>query len=328
MNNVVSRVAVITSLALSLAAHAEGPATTQSADDSPIVGAPTDPRKMTKPEEFAKLAWDTSHKGQVIDLTQYKQTFNDDFKKMNVVKDSDSPGPDAVWFAPGHGAYRKDAPLRSDGPFQLVDDGLRLRVETVGKSWKGACMTSVNTRGEGFAQQYGYFEMNAQYDYKLGKGGKSKIWGGFWLKSQCDYFNGGRTTRTEIDINEFYGDDGYHPSVHLWPASKQTSESTVVKHLSHSGFKEHVAPDLFKDLKVDGVVKGFHTYGAEITPQWVIMYFDRKEVGRFPTVEEFKTPLYMLIDVVIGKPAEDAVLPIDMVVKNVSAYLPIKPYEQ
>lgn len=149
----------------------------------------------------------------------------------------------------------------------------------------------------------------------------------FWLKSQCDYFNNGTTTRTEIDINEFYGDDSYHVTGHLWPAAHRLPSETITTHISSSGYKNKVAPDLFKNLKVDGVVKGFHSYGGEITPQWVIMYFDRKEQARFPTMEEWKTPLYMLVDLVITKSEEEAVFPIDLTVKNVSAYQPIQPYK-
>jgi beta-glucanase (GH16 family) len=204
-----------------------------------------------------------------------------------------------------------------------VEDGLRLRVEKVGKRLMGACMTSVNTKGEGFAQQYGYFEMTARYDY-VGEG----IWAGFWLKSQCDYFNNGTTTRTEIDINEFYGDAGYPPSVHLWPAAKLAPDATIVKHIASSGFKNKVAPRLFEDLKVDGVVKGFHAYGGEITPEWVILYFDRRELGRFPTMPEWKTPLYMLVSSDVAHVKEQTVLPIDMTVKNVGVYAPKTPYAE
>ncbi len=276
----------------------------------------------TNMEHFQSLKWDVSQQGREIDLSQYKRTFNDDFKTMDIVKDDRDPGPGAVWFSPGHGAFKAIAPLRADGPFKLVEDGVRLRLEKVGNKVLGACMTSVNTKGQGFAQQYGYFEMTAQYDY-TGEG----IWAGFWLKSQCDYFNNGTTTRTEIDANEFYGDDGYHPSVHLWPAAKLAPDATITKHIFSSGYKQKVAPDLFKKLKVNGVVKGFHSYGCEITPEWVIMYFDRKELGRFPTMPEFKTPLFMLVSSDTRHVKEQTVLPIDMTVRNVSAYLPEKPYE-
>ena len=273
-------------------------AAAQAADQS-AAAAPAGQSRTTKPEQFAQLRWDLSQKGREIDISQYKRTFHDDFKTMDIVKDDSDPGPGTAWFSPGHGAFKKNAPLRADGPFKLVDGGVRLRVEKVGKRWLGACMTTVNTKGEGFAQQYGYFEMTAEYNYASPGPKGSRIWGAFWLKSQCDYFNNGTTTRTEIDINEFYGDDGYHVTGHLWPAAHLSPGATITKHIFCSGYKNKVAPDLFKNLKVDGVVKGFHCYGGEITPQWVIMYFDRKEQARFPTMEEWKTPLYMLVDLVI-----------------------------
>ena len=278
----------------------------------------------TDPEAFAQLKWDASRKGRPLDLSQYKRTFQDDFKRLDIVKEDSAPGPGAVWFSPGHGDFRTRAPLRQDGPFALVDDGLRMRVDKAGQRWRGACMATVNTRGEGFAQQYGYFEATIRYDYAPpGKG----IWGAFWAKSQKDYFTDGTTTRTEIDFNEFYGDDGYHATVHLWAAAKPQPGATILKHIFASGLKGKLAPTLFQGLKEDGVVRGFHVYGGEVTPEWVIMYFDRKELGRFPTMPEWKTPLYLLLDVIVNKREEDrAAFPMDMIVKNVSAYQPTQPY--
>lgn len=276
-------------------------------------------------EQFLALKWDLSQKGREIDLGRYKRTFNDDFTNVNIVKDDSDPGADAVWFSPGHGAFKATSPLRKDGPFKPVDDGLRVRVEKVGQRWLGACMQTVNTKGQGFAQQYGYFEMTARYDYTPPADG---LWGAFWLKSQCDYSTGGTTTRTEIDINEFYGDGSYHATVHLWPAAHLAPDATITKHVFCSGLKHKVGPGVFEKLKVNGVVSGFHTYGGEITPQWVIMYFDRKELGRFPTMPEWKTPLYMLVssDVRKIKP-EKVALPMDLIIKNVSAYQPLEAYE-
>lgn len=273
-------------------------------------------------EKWESLSWDTSQKGREIDLSQYKRTFNDDFKTMDVVKQDADPST-GTWFSPGHGAFQTNAPLRKDGPFKLVEEGLRLRLEKMpNERWLGACMQTVNTKGQGFAQKYGYFEMTAKYTYT--SGGKG-IWGAFWLKSQDDYFDKTKT-RTEIDINEFYGDKGYHATTHLWPAAILSPNSTITKHVGKSGFKEKMGRDVFTPHMVDGVVQGFHSYGGEITPQWVIMYFDRKELARFPMVDEFKTPLYMLVDIVRNK--EEGVSPMDLTVKNVSAYLPLTPYKE
>lgn len=285
------------------------------------------PEPRTSPEYIATLRWDNSQRGRPIDLSQYRRTFSDDFKTWDIVPEDSDPGPGAVWFSPGHGAFRTNCPLRKDGPFSLVEDGLRLRVEKVGNRYLGACMTTVNTRGQGFAQQFGYFEMTARYDYRIPYEG---LWGAFWLKSQKDYFTAGTTTRTEIDINEFYGDDSYHASVHLWAAAKLAPDATLTKSIHISGHQQKLAPDLFKQLKTagGGVVTGFHSYGGEITPQYVIIYFDRKELGRFPMVDEWKTPLYMLVDMDPSRiKPEQSSLPMDMIVRNVSAYQPLKPYE-
>ncbi|HEY9247762.1 MAG TPA: hypothetical protein VIO38_01455, partial [Rariglobus sp.] len=32
---------------------------------------------------------------------------------------------------------------------------------------------------------------------------------------------------------------------------------------------------------------------------WVIFYFDRKELSRFPTIPEYRTPLFMLVNLAI-----------------------------
>jgi len=285
-----------------------------------------EPATTTDPEVFKATRWDNSQAGRELDLSQYERTFNDDFRQMRIVKEDAAPGPDAVWFAPGHGAFRHSSPLREDGPFALVDDGLRMRVEQKGSRWYGACMTTVNTKGEGFAQQYGYFEATIKYDYA---GPGTGIWGAFWAKSQKDYFTAGTTTRTEIDFNEFYGDDSFHATVHLWAAAKPQPGETILKHIFASGHAHKLAPDLFKPLKENDqkVVEGFHQYGGEITPEWVIIYFDRKELGRFPMMPEWKTPVYLLLDCVVNDKEKDtAVFPMDMFVKNVSAYRPVEAY--
>ena len=145
--------------------------------DKPVATAPTGQSRTTEPEQFAQLRWDLSQKGREIDLSQYKRTFNDDFKTMDIVKDNSDPGPGAVWFSPGHGASekrtaesgralqaggRRGSPPRREGRQAVA----------------GACLTTVNTRGEGFAQQYGYFEMTAEYNYPPPGPKGSRIWGG------------------------------------------------------------------------------------------------------------------------------------------------------
>jgi|GEM_PF-752638 len=295
---------------------ASGTATPRAAANQP----------RTPADVFTALQWDVSQKGRELDLTQFRKTFNDDFKTMSVTHDETGSGP---WYAPGHtdfGVGRFMAP-GADDTYALVADGLRIRANQDEKGkWRTGNIQTVDRKGRGFAQKYGYFEMTVQFP----KGNGS--WIGLWLLSRNGYSDPSQT-RTEIDIIEWYGGDpsGHHPTVHLWPANARyrPADATITKHLGVSGFKQGVGRRFFQEMLVDGRLPGFHAYGAEVTPKWVIIYFDRKEIGRIPTVEEFKTPLYMVISLaLIEKDIAKAVPPIDLIVKNVSAYEPATPYSE
>ena len=65
----------------------------------------------------------------------------------------------------------------------------------------------------------------------------------------------------------------------------------------------------------------FHTYGARITTDWITVYFDGKELSRFPMSESFRTPLYMLVSLAMNpKEVEQASGTYNMVVDYVRAY--------
>ena len=176
--------------------------------------------------------------------------------------------------------------------------------------WTAASMQTVDGKGQGFTQQYGYFE--ASYEAPAGPGS----WLGFWLLSQNSFLDPSKT-RTEIDVVEWYGGDprGVHTTCHLWPAAHPGPEGTIAKHKGRANYF-NVTPSL-----TNGELQGYHTYGVEVTPDYVIGYFDRKETGRFKTLPEFKTPLYMLVtNAVFPAQAEAATGPLKMNVDYVAAY--------
>jgi hypothetical protein len=39
----------------------------------------------------------------------------------------------------------------------------------------------------------------------------------------------------------------------------------------------------------------FHRYGCMVTPNWITIYLDGKELSRFPTFPEAKRPLFMRV---------------------------------
>lgn len=263
----------------------------------------------TTEEEFKALAWDKSHAGTPLDLGKYKQTFRDEFKTLSVTPDGGA-GP---WYAPIHSTFGVGTflPPSQTGPFLTGPEGMTIRALKTNGKWSTGSMQTVDKKGHGFAQQYGYFE--ASIKFPPGKGG----WPAFWLLSQNGFFDR-RAVRTEIDVVEWYGGDpkGHHASVHLWPAAEHSAEQ-IQKHLGRSNYYN------MKSLLTDGQLPGFHTYGAEVNPDWVIIYFDKKEIARFKTLPEFKTPLYMVVDLAIfKKEADQAESPKDMIIQYVAAYAP------
>jgi hypothetical protein len=79
---------------------------------------------------------------------------------------------------------------------------------------------------------------------------------------------------------------------------------------------------------VDGKGRGFAqqygyfemTYGVMITPEWIIMDYDRKELTRFRTLPEHRTPHYMLVSRAIEPNQPTATSPKIMKVDYVRAY--------
>jgi len=220
------------------------------------------------------------HEGQTIDLTGAKLTFSDDFNTPDIVRD----GGKGKWYTSVHGGFGGAKFLdytKDDDTFRFKDGLLTIRMQNRGGKWVSGLIQSVDSKGHGFSQTYGYFEMRAQ----LPKGASN--WPAFWLKS-VNQFTAPSETRTEIDVFEGYGGgdpNGYHFTVHLWPAAKPDPSNIVTKHWGKSCYRK--IPD--------GLFDGqFHQFGIRTTPDWVIVYYDRQEIMRFESLPEFHKPLFIL----------------------------------
>jgi hypothetical protein len=263
-----------------------------------VLAETANPGMYTWTEEFAGLP---------LDLDGYRLTFSDEFDEQTVTVET-GKGP---WFAPVHsdiGASTFDRPIEANQTYTIRDGVLTIRATQAddGK-WHAGNIQTVDTNGTGFAQQYGYFEARMKFPAAPG------AWCAFWLKAQAEHWNRA-LTRPEIDVIEWYGGDvtGHHRTVHLWPArAKQfITPGRLAEHWWLSNFSRH-----------DELAGNWHTYGALITPELVIVYLDRQEVGRFPTFDEFKTPLYPLVTLTLyEKDLAKAVSPIDMAVDYVRVY--------
>lgn len=240
-------------------------------------------------------------RGRPLDRNGLVKTFGDNFKRPSVTTKA-GRGP---WYSPIHGGYgaAKFLPPRpGKGPILYKGGNLVIRMEQEDGRWYSSLIQTVNGTGHGFTQKYGYFEMRAKFP--KGKGS----WPAFWLKT-VNEFKDRTETRGEIDVIEAYGGndyDGHHQSIHLWPANRpKPGERT--KHWGKSNYTGLKGVDMF-----DGK---FHTYGAEVSPEYIIFYFDDKEVSRVPTLPEYKAPLFVLVSLAMFKgEVEKAVGPMDMVV--------------
>ncbi|MER9924784.1 family 16 glycosylhydrolase, partial [Mesorhizobium sp. M0048] len=237
--------------------------------------------------------WTGQYKGSKLNLSGFKLSFSDEFNTLDVVPNNGI----GKWFAPVHapaGAAKYMPPVGETNPFSVSDGLLTITMKQVDGAWQSGTMQTVNSAGEGFAQEYGYFEMRAAFH------GGAGAWPAFWMLPQDT-----SVTRPEVDIVEAYGGDpdGHHRAVHLSNKESHAWESDYTR---------------LADSMFDGA---FHTYGARITTDWITMYYDGKELSRFPMSDFFRTPLYMLVTLsMYSSGVEQASGTYKMVVDYVRAY--------
>ena len=133
-----------------------------------------------------------------LDLAGYHLTFDDEFDQMNIVAD----GQRGRWYAPVHSNFgqAKFLPPSQSGPFFVSNGVLTIRAHKENGQWISGLMQSVDSHGQGFAQQYGYFEMRAKFP------AGAATWPGFWLLTLNGITDKTKTVG-EIDVVEQYGDD-------------------------------------------------------------------------------------------------------------------------
>ncbi len=219
--------------------------------------------------------------GAALNLSQYHVTFEDEFNTMSVTTDK-GHGP---WYSPVHSSFGGSqfrGPSKNGGPVFVRNGNLIIQLYRRGPKWISSNVQTVNSKGQGFAQKYGYFEMRAKFS--PGMGG----WYAFWLHSHPK-FTGMQARQTEIDIVEAYGGSpsGLHTAVHLWPSWVPNGPDSQLKW--GQGRIERVA----------GMFVDYHTYGVDISPEWITFYYDRKELSRIPTLPDMKTPQYILMDLAL-----------------------------
>jgi beta-glucanase (GH16 family) len=244
-----------------------------------------------------------------LDLKGYTLTFNDEFKSQTVSDSLVYNG--AKWYTHNEqccmsttdGATTAMVGLSDQpSPFSLIPGGgLRIRLQRIGNRWTSGVLTSVDNSGNGFSQQYGYFEMEAQFPSGY------DTWPAFWMLNTAAKASG--APAGEIDIVEYIANPGFidyiRSTIHDWSNGSVPAWSA----------------NQVKPIPSDG---NFHTYAMLWTPQTVTFYYDRQVMLLAATPPIMHQPYYLIVDLGIGAgwPTEATPYVNDMVVKHIRAYSP------
>ncbi len=234
-----------------------------------------------------------------LDIANYRRTFFEGFDNLDV----SAWGPDSRWIAhtPWHGDFG-DATFvdpRPGFPFTTSDGTMRIEARKLPDGrWQSGLISSRDhdgLGGEGFAQKYGYFEIETKLP------GGTGTWPAFWLVGVTPQ------PRAEIDAFEYYGNapSSYHANVHVWSDDdRKFGDGKIV------------------EIPKDAAVTRFNRYGVRIDHDWVTFYFNRRQVWRTPTRPEFRQPMYILANLALGSgwPIDKVSNPSFMYIKSIAAY--------
>lgn len=165
---------------------------------------------------------------------------------------------------------------------------------------------------EGYATQYGYFEIRMKMPDT--KGGGYAAW---WLiGTQDDATPDGTKQNGEIDVLEtFFDNPGvFHPKVHAWDDPNLNEWSSEV---NLKGFSRNY-------------VNEFHTYAMDWRPEGITFYVDGKEVAQ--TEESPQYRMCMILSMYInsdfsGWDEPENEYPIEWLIDYVRVYKDINGYE-
>lgn len=277
------------------------------------------PPEISRMDGSAGTAWQDSVAAAPLDLTGYSLVWSDEFTSRGITQgDRSGPGP---WYAGAQGgpygvasvgpAVRSDVYRVSDGVLtirataRLHEDGTR------NGKWVSGHLQTVNSKGEGFAIQNGYFEARMKFPASVA------AWPAFWLKHRNKWTDS-KALNIEIDVVEWYGSDaaGHHHGVHIGQGAGRRYWG------NYRGIKNRLGRRV--ELSTD-----WHTHGALISDDWIVVYLDRVELARFPMMDAFRTPLYPQLTLSVARDrntklvAPEAQSPMDLLVDYVRVYAPV-----
>ena len=242
---------------------------------------------------------------ETLDLSGFELTFVDEFHSADISAFEEATWyPATPWFGDfGEAVFVDHGP---NGPFSIRNHRLVITATRTGAGqWQSGMIASVNPDGEGFTQQYGYFE--ARIQVPTGEG----VWPAFWLIG-INRLDESANVTAEIDIMEHYGvwPDRYSMKWHQWGVP------------SADGGDGHNWD--YSRVYLDGreLADNWHTFGALVEERTITYYFNRREVWSAPTPNTHRQPMMLLVSFGLGGgwPVDPNLNNVEMLVDYVRVY--------
>ena len=155
----------------------------------------------------------------------------------------------------------------SDGNLEIVAEPLKEDIRQF--TWRGSYASGLLTKGS-FSQKYGVFEIRAKMPWRKG------LWPAFWLLPANNIWP------PELDILEILGDNPQKLYV-SWHSNVGGTHSSETKTID--------VPDTSTE---------FHTYSIDWTKDAINWFCDDIQVARKSTPEDFRQPIYGLLNLEVG----------------------------
>ncbi len=203
-----------------------------------------------------------------------------------------------TWMAtkPGGGNWFDFIPPSGNlDPFGIGSGYLDIRVQNNGASnngfdgYTGGLLASVDNNGNGFSQQYGYFECSMWCP------GSPNTWPAFWLLNVGSVNNPSLPYCSEIDVTESYGNWG--TGENQSPPGQPNNDSVTWHQWGENG---NPTTSNSSYASEPNMTSGYHQYGVDIEPTTTTWYYDRQAIWSAPTIAESQTPMFVLVNLALG----------------------------
>ncbi len=254
--------------------------------------------------------WSAAQAGRPLDERALVRVGPPDSALCDVGANPNTPGQgNHTWFPEQNGGFSK---IPGGVPFRRSNVGcsngeLTLRLAGgPGAGFTGGAVDGLSRDGRGFSFKYGYYEVSL-----LAPPPPPGVcpWLGVWFLQQFthDWSADGYLELDQLEtcLQSPIGPERQVSTLHLWPARMNPGRGFATKHRQ-------------KQLARDAVVFDgrYHQYGALWTPDAFILYVDRREVGRFPTLgSDTDHPMYPMLDVSLYRPPTPAAGAVDYSVR-------------